>query len=214
MNAWQLESHQTFAGQVKLEYTPHHRYSIRYNTKNYVESKYPTYSISYKGAFSDVFGSDSRYDLLKLGVRQKISWGIDEHISYSVNGGSFLNSRKVYFEDFQHFNTQSVVFGFNSFDNSFRLLPFYEYSTQKSFLDTHISWQSRRLILKQLPILKNSSMSENLFVNYLDTPEIKNYMEVGYGLNKIFLLMNVEAVAGFENGKFRSTGIRVSVNLK
>jgi len=214
VHTWQLESHHTFAGQVKLEYTPHHRYSIRNNTKNYAESKYPTYSISYKGAFSDVFGSDSRYDLLKLGVRQKISWGIDEHVSYSLNGGSFLNSRKVYFEDFQHFNTQSVVFGFNSAENSFRLLPFYEYSTQKTFLDTHISWQSRRLILKQLPILKNSSMSENLFVNYLSTPEIKNYMEAGYGLNKIFLLMNVEAVASFENGKFRSAGFRVSVNLK
>ena len=57
-------------------------------------------------------------------------------------------------------------------------------------------------------------MSENIFVNYLNTPEIKNYMEAGYGLNKIFLLMNIEAVAGFENGKFRSAGIRVSVNLK
>jgi len=214
MNPWQLENHQSFAGQVKVEYTPCHRYSIQNNTKIYAESKYPTYSISYKGAFSNIFGSDSRYDLLKLGVKQKISWGIDEHVSYSVNGGSFLNARKVYFEDFQHFNSQSVAFGFNSFDNSFRLLPFYEYSTQKSFLDTHISWQSRRLILKQLPILKNSSMSENVFVNYLNTPEIKNYMEAGYGLNKLFLLMDIEAVAGFENGKFRSAGIRVSINLK
>ena len=147
-------------------------------------------------------------------MRQNIKFGIDDHVLYSVNAATFLNSRKVYFEDFQHFNMQSVVFAFNSFENSFRLLPFYEYSTLKSFLDAHISWQSRRLILKQLPIIKNSSMSENVFVNYLTTPEIKNYMEAGYGLNKIFLLMNVEAVTGFENGKFRSAGIRVSVNLK
>lgn len=214
LKTWQLENHQTLAGRVVLEFTPHHRYSIRNNTKMYTVSKYPTYSISYKGAFSNVFGSDTRYDLLKLGMRQNIKFGIDDHVAYSVNAGSFLNSSKVYFEDFQHFNTQSVVFGFNSFENSFRLLPFYEYSTQKSFLDAHISWQSRRLILKQLPILKNSSMSENLFVNFLSTPQIKNYMEAGYGLNKMFLLMNVEAVAGFENGKFRSAGIRVSVNIK
>jgi hypothetical protein len=68
--------------------------------------------------------------------------------------------------------------------------------------------------MKQLPILKSSSITEKLFVNYLCTPEIKNYMETGYGINNLFILLNVEAVTGFENGKFRSAGIKVSLNLK
>ncbi len=211
---WQLENHQSFVSQATLEYTPYHRYSIRNNAKVYVESKYPTYTLYYRGAYSGIFGSDARYDLLKLGMRQKINFGIDDHVSYAINAGTFLNSSKLYFEDFQHFNTQSTGFAFNSTENSFRLLPFYEFSTQKSFVDAHINWQSRRLILKHLPIIKNSSVSENLFVNFLSTPEIKNYMEAGYGLGQLFLLLNVEGVAGFENGKFRSAGIRVSINLK
>jgi len=214
LNTWQLENHQSLAGQVTLEYTPHHRYSIRNNTKVYAESKYPTYSLVYKGAYSGILGSDARFDLLQLGIRQKIKFGIDDHLSYIVNAGTFLNSSKLYFEDFQHFNTQSTGFAFNSTENSFRLLPFYEFSTQKSFADAHINWQSRRLILKHLPVIKNSSVSENLFVNFLSTPEMKNYMEAGYGLRQLFLLLNVEGVAGFENGKFRSAGIRVSINLK
>ncbi|NEW85337.1 MAG: hypothetical protein GZ094_23645 [Mariniphaga sp.] len=214
LSPWQLESHQSFVSQATLEYTPHHRYTIRNNTKVYAESKYPTYSLSYKGAFSGISGSDARYDLLKIGIRQKIKFGIDDHISYMVNAGTFLNSSKLYFEDFQHFNTQSTGFAFNPAENSFRLLPFYEFSTQKSFLDAHINWQSRRLIIKHLPIIKNSSVSENLFVNFLSTPGMKNYVEAGYGLNQIFLLLNVEAVVGFENGKYRSAGIRVSINLK
>ena len=211
---WQLEGHQSLVTHATLEYTPHHRYSIRNNTKVYAESKYPTFSINYRGAYSGMFGSDARYDLLKTGIRQKIKFGIDDHISYMVNAGTFLNSSKLYFEDFQHFNTQSTGFAFNSTENSFRLLPFYEFSTQKSFVDAHINWQSRRLILKHLPIIKNSSVSENLFVNFLSTPEMKNYMEAGYGIRQLFLLLNVEGVAGFENGKFRSAGIRVSINLK
>ena len=214
LNTWQLESHQSFVGQAILEYTPHHRYSIRNNAKVYSESKYPTYSINYKGGYSGILGSDARYDLLRIGIRQKINFGIDDHISYAVNAGTFLNSSKLYFEDFRHFNTQSTGFAFNSTENSFRLLPFYEFSTQKSFVDAHINWQSRRLILKHLPLVKNSSVSENLFVNFLSTPEMKNYMEAGYGLRQLFLLLNVEGVAGFENGKFRSAGIRVSINLK
>ncbi|MDP3645026.1 MAG: DUF5686 and carboxypeptidase regulatory-like domain-containing protein [Bacteroidota bacterium] len=211
---WQLEKHQSLIGRLVLEYTPRHRYSIRNHTKIYAESKFPTYSLVYKGAFANVFGSDSRYDLLKIGMRQRVKSGIDEHLSYIISAGTFLNSSKVYFEEFQHFNTQPTGFMFNNTENSFRLLPFYEYSTQKSFIEAHGNWESRRLILKQLPIIKNSSFSENLFVNFLSTPELKNYTEVGYGLKQVFFLLNVEAVAGFENGKYRSAGVRVSLNLK
>lgn len=214
LEAWQLGTHQTFAYRVVLEYTPQHRYRVRNHTKMYVESKFPTYSLTYKSALSGIFGSDARYDLLKLGLRQKIDFGIDDHFTYSVNGGKFLNRDRVYFDDFQHFNTQSTAFMFSSYENSFRLLPFYQYSTSDQFLEVHANWQTRRLILKQLPIIKNSSITEKLFVNYLNTPELKSYMETGYGISNLFLLLNVEAVAGFENGKFRSAGVKVSLNLK
>jgi len=214
LSQWQLENHQSFESRVVLEYTPKLRYRIRDHVKMYAESNSPTYSLVYKSAFSGIFGSDSRFDLVKLGIRQKINFGIDDHFSYSVNTGKFLNKNQVYFEDFQHFNAQSTGFMFSSYENSFRLLPFYEYSTSNQFLEVHANWESRRLILKQLPVIKNLSATENLFVNYLSTPELKNYVEMGYGLNKLFLLLNVEAVAGFENGKFHSAGVRVSLNLK
>ena len=211
---WQLENHQSFDTRVLLEYTPRLRYRIRDNTKIYAGSKYPTYSLEYKGAFTGVSGSDSRYDLVKLGIRQTIDFGIDDHLSYAASTGKFLNMAQVYFEDFEHFNTQSTASLFSSYENSFRLLPFYAYSTNKQFLEVHASWDSRRLILKQLPFIKNFSASENLFVNYLITPELPNYIETGYGLKNLFLLLNIEAVAGFENGKYRSAGVRVSLNLK
>lgn len=210
---WQLGNHQSFGSRVILEYTPKLRYRIRNHVKTYARSKYPTYSVAYKGALANVFGSDSRYDLLKLGIRQKISMGVADQLSYSVNGGAFLNKERVYFEDFQHFNTQSLGFMFSSRENSFRLLPFYRNSTNTRFLESHVSWQTRSLILKRLPVVRNSSISENLFVNYLDTPELRSYVETGYGISNLFLLLNVEAVAGFEHGRFRSAGIKVSLNL-
>jgi len=210
---WQLEQHQSLVGRMVLEFTPRRRYRIRNNVKVYADSKYPTYSLVYKGAFSGVLGSDTRFDLVKFGIRQKMNFGIDDHFSYHVSAGTFLNSSKVYFEEYQHFNTQPTGFLFNSSENSFRLLPFYEYSTRQSFLEGHAGWESRRLILKQLPIIKNSSISENVFINFLSTPEIKNYTEVGYGLKHIFFFLNVDVVAGFENGKYRSSGFRVSLDM-
>lgn len=214
LNNWQLEKHQSFTGQVTLGYTPRHRYRIQDHVKRYAESKFPTYLLTYKGGFSNVSGSDSRFDLVKAGIRQTINFGIGDHFSYWANVGKFLNKNGLYFEDFQHFNTQPTSFMFSSFDNSFRLLPFYWYSTGKQFAEAHTDWLTRRLILKQLPLLKNSSVSEKLFINYLATPEVKNYVETGYGISNLFLLLNVEAVAGFENGAFRSAGVKVSLNLK
>lgn len=210
----QLERHQSFAGQFALEYTPRNRYRIRNHVKIYAGSRYPTYSLIYRGAFPGIIASDSRYDLVSLGMRQKIGFGIDDHFSYSIHAGKFLNKKQVYFEDFYHFNTQSTGFMFSSYENSFRLLPFYEYSTGSQFLESHANWQTRRFILKQLPVLKNSSISENLFVNFLSTPEIKNYVETGYGISNLLLFLNIEAVAGFENGAFRSAAVKVSMKLK
>lgn len=211
---WQLDEHQTFGARIMLEYTPRNRYTIRNHTKFYAGSKFPTFSVTYKGAFPGVLGSDSRFDLVKFGMRQQVKFGIDEHLSYSLNLGGFMNHEKVYFEDFQHFNIQSTGFMFNASENSFRLLPFYTSSTQKTFAEAHANWESRRLILKQLPVIRNSSFSENVYVNYLSTSGFQNYAEIGYGLKRVFLMLNVDAVAGFENGRYRSAGIKVSLNLK
>lgn len=213
LKPWQLGNHQSLISHVILEYTPRLRYRIKNMTKVYAESKFPTFMLEYKGAFANILQSDERFDRIDLSIHQKINFGIDDHFSYLVHAGKFLNSNQVYFEDFQHFNTKPTGFMFSSYENSFRLLPFYRYSTSNQFLDLHANWQTRRLILKQLPIIKNSLLSENIFINVLSNPELKNYVETGYGISNLFLLLNIEAVAGFEDGKFRSAGIKVSLNI-
>lgn len=213
LKPWQLGNHQSFVSRLVLEYTPRFRYRIQKGTKVYAESKFPTFKLQYRGTFANVFHTDSRFDMVEVSIRQKISFGIDDHFSYSVIAGKFLSDKQVYFEDYQHFNTKPTGFMFSSYENSFRLLPFYQYSTSKQFLDLHASWQSRRLILKQLPIIRNSLVSENIFINVLSTPELNSYIETGYGISNLFLILNLEAVAGFEDGRFRSAGIKVSLNI-
>lgn len=210
----QLDDHKSLIFRLQLEYTPHNRYRIVDHKKMYAGSKYPTFSLGYNSAFSSFSGSDSRFDMLRLGIRQKIDYGFDNHFSYQINAGKFLNHNKLYFEDFQHFNTQSTRYLFSSTENSFRLLPFYQYSTGSQYAEAHANFQTNRLILKQLPIIKNSTISEKLFVNYLTTPELKNYVEAGYGFTNLFLFFSAEVIAGFEDGNFRSAGVKVILNLK
>ena len=214
IESWQTGNHHSLIGRFVLDYTPRNRYRIRDGRKVYAGSKYPTFSLGYKSSFSNFLGNDSRFDMLRLGIRQNIDYGFDNHFSYTVNAGKFLNSSHVYFEDFQHFNTQPTAILFSSTENSFRLLPFYQFSTSDKYAEAQINFRTNRLILKWLPLIKKSSMSEELFANYLTTPGIKNYLETGYGITNLFLFLSAEVVAGFENGSFRSAGVKVSINVK
>jgi len=107
LKPWQLGNHQSFISHMILEYTPRLRYCIKNMTKVYAESKFPTFTLEYKGAFANVFQSDARFDLIDFSIRQKINFGIDDHFSYSVNAGKFLNSNQVYFERFPAFQYQT-----------------------------------------------------------------------------------------------------------
>jgi len=214
LEPWQTTDHGSLIFRFNLDYTPHNRYRIRDNRKMYAGSKYPTFTLGYKSAFDWLSGNDARFDMIRLGIRQKIDYGFDSHFSYQAGAGTFLNSSRLYFEDFQHFNTQYTEFLFNTTENSFRLLPFYQYSTGKRYAEAHLNFQTYKLILKQLPLIKKTTMSEILYVNYLTTPDIRNYVEIGYGFSNLFLFLNAEVMAGFENGAYRSWGFKVSVNLK
>jgi len=214
LEPWQTEDHGSLVFRFMLDYTPHNRYRIRDGKKMYAGSKYPTFSLGYKSALTWMSDDDARFDMLRLGIRQKIDFGFDNHVSYQAGVGKFLNDNRLYFEDFQHFNTQSTELVFSSTENSFRLLPFYQFSTGKQYAEAHVNFQTYKLILKQLPLIKNSSISEILYVNYLTTPEIKNYLEAGYGFTNLFLFLSAEVMAGFENGSFRSWGFKVSLNIK
>lgn len=211
---WQLDNHQSLISRFALEVTPHHRYRVINHTKVYAQSKYPTFTLGYNRALANVLGSDTRFDQMELGLRHSFTFHISDQLSWQINAGKFINNDKLYFDNFRHFNTQATNFLFSRYDNSFRLLPFYRYSAPDQYLEAHTQWQSRRFVLKLLPLVKNTSVTEKLFVNYLSTPRLHNYVETGYGLDNIFLLLNIEAVAGFNNGRFTSSAIKISLNLQ
>lgn len=214
LNDWQLDNHQSLISRFALEYTPRHRYRVVNHAKVYAQSKYPTFTLGYNRAWANVLGSDTRFDQIELGLKHSFTFHISDKLSWQIIAGKFINNDRLYFDNFRHFNTQATNFLFSRYDNSFRLLPFYQYSASDQYMEAHTQWQSRRFVLKLLPLIKNSSISEKLFVNYLSTPWMHNYVETGYGLDNVFLLLNIEAVAGFDNGRFTSSAIKISLNLQ
>ena len=209
-----IEAHDAAILSVHLKYTPRQRYFIRKNGKFPASSKYPTFRMEYKKGMGSFTGSDADFDYLEMGIRQSFSTGLNDRFWYNINGGGFLTNRKVYFADFRQFATNPVILmGAKNKRNTFRLLPYYTIATDRSFFEGFIFWENDRLLLKRLPLINRTLITEGILLNYLTTPDFKNYFEIGYGVYNIFLFLNVEGIAGFENGRYSMAGFKVSVNI-
>jgi hypothetical protein len=59
----------------------------------------------------------------------------------------------------------------------------------------------------------NALFNENLYISYLLHPEMRNYVEIGYGIS-LLKLMDIGAYIGFSEKGYRSWGFRFSMDLK
>jgi hypothetical protein len=174
-----------------------------------VRSRFPTFTISYKKGLSGVLGSNASYHLFSGGINQRIETGNGSTLHYRLESGVFFNVNDISFSEFKHFNTQPLLVQFTGFENSFQLLDFYTYSTSRNYIEGHVQYQTDLLLLKRLPWISNTIWNENLYLNYLHTPALKNYVELGYGLGQIYLMGNLSVFGSFENGRYRSVGMRI-----
>ncbi len=207
-NSTYLNNSNLFLITAKIEYTPKQYYRIKNGLKINEFSKYPTFSMLYKKAINNVINSNIKYDYLECGIKQDIKIGNNSHFKYSINSGIFLNKEDIHFQQFKHFNSQeSPVFG-GDINSAFMFTKAYELSTSDYFIEAHFNYLSAYILLKYLPIISRYNMQENIYFNYLFTPDNKNYFETGYGC-KMPVVGTVGVFASFENGKYSQTGIKI-----
>ena len=207
--------HNSVVFALSFDYTPRHYYRITGNNqKRYVSSDYPTFSVEWQKGVKSLFDSESNFDYISIGVRQTLVPGLMQSLSYAVNGGIYVNSKKVYFPDFKHFTTIEIPFTIGSIrSRSFNLLEYYRYSTSEHYVSTHLYYITPFMFLKFLPFFSNRMLwQEGVQLNFLYTPEIKNYVEAGYVIG-IMNAWETGVFVGFENFKYRSFGAKLSIPL-
>ncbi|MBS2213647.1 carboxypeptidase-like regulatory domain-containing protein [Carboxylicivirga mesophila] len=198
---------------IEVSYTPRMRYSMYKGRKYHRGSRYPTFKVNYQRGINNLFGSDSDYELIRGTISQKKEWGIFNAFSWQVGAGYFTRNNQMHFSRFQHFNTSEIPVNFKSWENAFLLLDDYRYSTNDWYAKAHVSYTTPYLLLKFLPVLSNRLWTENLYTSYLTQPNYKNYVEVGYSMNQIFLIGSAGVFAGFEDGSYARWGFRVGINI-
>lgn len=196
---------------LSLEVNPWQKYRIRNNVRRAIEESSPTFTLDYSVGLPDIGGSQTDFQQLGLTYRHTIRPGARGKIDLKVDLGMFLTNDYVGLADMRHFDGNRMIFTTADPVGAFRLLPYYTYSTSDRWLATHIHYQFRKLLLTRIWQVQMTGARENVFVNYLNTPESAHYTEVGYSIDNIFRILRLEGIAAFRDGRYHDWGIRIGI---
>ena len=123
--------------------------------------------------------------------------------------GGFINSKKVFIQDYQHFNGNRS-FSASEYVNSFQLAKYYANSTAAAFYSFgHLEHHFNGLLTNKIPLFNRLNWNLVAGSNAFYVNKNSNYVEVFAGLENIFKILRVDLVAAYANGKKGQTGIRV-----
>lgn len=208
-----ISDHTNYKFFGEFAYTPRYYYKIEDNVKKMQYSRYPTFYLRYKGSYGNLFNSGSAYHYAELSMDDNLSFRGVGRINYQLTAGTFLNKDKLYFADFKHFSTNPSELAGSMSYKDFRLMDYYGYSTDNSFVEGHVRFRNDRILLKRLPVLNKTLMMENIYFSFLKTSDRKPYYEIGYGLDQVFLMFNLEVFTAFKGTRHSFTGFTISLPL-
>lgn len=201
------------AATLDLEFmiAPWQKYSVRNGNRSAIEESSPKFFLNYRAGLPDISESITDYHRLGLTYRHTIRPGVRGKIDLKVDMGLFLSDNYVGLADYRHFDGNQMIFTSADPVGSFRLLPYYAFSTRDRWLATSAHYQFRKFLLTQIWEVQMTGAKENVFVNYLNTPTSEHYTEVGYGIDNIFRFFRLEGIAAFRDGQYYDWGIRIGI---
>jgi hypothetical protein len=190
-------------------------FSDKYETfptgKRYLPSPYPTIGFSYVKGIKDFLGSDVDYDLVSADIsKSNISLGVLGRTSFYIAAGKFLDNSSLFYPDYKQFSGNEVLFDKGGL-NSFLLLNYYNFSTYTEYIEGHLEHNFSGFILNKIPLIRKLKLQEIIDVNYLTTPTIKNYTELGAGIQ--YLNFRLMYGRSFNSGSNTTSAIRLGLSF-
>ncbi|HET7180390.1 MAG TPA: DUF5686 and carboxypeptidase regulatory-like domain-containing protein, partial [Chryseosolibacter sp.] len=95
--------HEALVGSVIFSARPWLKFRVRNGHRREVDSSSPSFSLEYRKGFGDVAGSDVNFDQVELGMKHEFRLGVRGNLDLWVRGGLYLNTDRMYFMDYKHF---------------------------------------------------------------------------------------------------------------
>lgn len=205
-----FQPHNAFVGIVGIEARPWQKFRLRNGNRQRVSNSSPVLMAEYRRGFG-ALNSDVSYEMLELGIRQQVKFGIRGTLDLLVRGGTFFSGRRMYFMDYKHFLGNKTPFVTTDPVGSYRLLDYYAFSTHDKYLTANAHYHLRKFLITRIPYVRLMGITENIFVNYLASPTANNYVELGYGLDGILRIFRLEFAGSFQQGNYLASGFRIGI---
>lgn len=204
-------SNRAFTTEFSFSFRFKQKYISRPNQKVIMGSKYPRLNLSYKKAIP-TFQAQTNYDLLSLMVYDDVSLGLFGKLGYRLRGGGFLNTKTMSFMDHKHFLGNQTIFNTNDYLNSYRLLPYYEFSADQWYAEAHGEHHFNGFLFNAIPLIKKLKAQEVVGAHFLFNNKLDQYYEINFALENIFGFMRIDYVLAYGlNNKVRS-GFTIGIN--
>lgn len=209
----QFTRHQAVILGFDISFKPGQRYIQFPHSKMSIGSKYPTFSFGYRKGIKDVLGSDVDFDQWKFAINDDKNFKLFGTLKYKIGTGGFLNTKSIFFQDYQHFNTafSRSDFGRNAeYVNGFQLARHYGLSTNTSFYSyAFLEHHFNGLLTNKIPLFKRLNWNLVAGTNALYVDKGNNYIEVFAGLENILKIFRLDYIIGYEPGKEPVMGFRL-----
>ena len=198
-----FEKHQAFILQFKLGWQlGHHLIKKRGNLVS--QGKYPSITLSYSNALSNVLGSDVSYQKIALTVKDEYVLG-ETKGTWLMEIGDFLTNNELNFVDFNHFKGKQTFYGsYNS--DQFQLLDYYFNSTSAIYFQAHYEHSFPPLTKR-----KKTKLKPLIGAHYLYTEIGGHYVELGGGFEKTIGAWRIDLYSSLRNGEHESLGFRIGL---
>jgi hypothetical protein len=196
-------------------------FSIRFKQKYYtrphqkiiVGSKFPIINVQYTKAIPGL-NTKADYDLAKMVIDDNIKLGLFGTFAYRLKGGYFLTSKYVEFMDYKHFDGNQTILANNDYLNSFKLLPYYTYSTKNWYAEAHAEHHFNGFIFNKVPLLKKYRIQEVVGGHVLFNDKLDQYYEINFGIEHILQIIRIDYILGYgPNGAFNQ-GFVIGLGLE
>ncbi len=206
----QFTPHQAVIVSFDISFKPGQKYIQLPNSKVPLGSKYPTFSLNYTKGISGILGSDANFDKWKLSVTDDKNLKLAGTLKYRVSIGGFLNTNKVFIQDYQHFKGNQSRLAAGDYVSSFQLAKYYEHSTTASFFSlANLEHHFNGMFTNKIPLFKRLNWNLVAGANAFYVNEDNNYAEFFVGLENIFKTLRLDFVAAYENGRKGVTGFKL-----
>ncbi|MFK8165379.1 MAG: DUF5686 family protein [Lewinella sp.] len=161
-------------------------------------------SLDYDQSIPGLFGSDLDYGKIALRVNGGLRMGEFGAGRFELETGDFISDKRSTFVDFNHFNGNQLIINTSRLGD-FQLLDYYTYSTRSAYLKAHYEHRWKGIKVRE----EKDVFQPVVSINYLLTPALDNYLELGVGLDRILGKWRLDTYLSARGLSYERFGIRL-----